>query len=105
MKWYLTKPAGTTLSVWGDLSGLITTLDGGAQRPAQPGDVASCDTSGHLIGRPSGTNGDWEQVGINGGCAVFNPQKNDPTHARAFVFGYQPSVPGGFGAISQEPLA
>jgi len=102
MKWYLVKPVDktSTFAYYGELAGLTTILNDGSSRPTVAGDVVSCNTDGKLLGRPPGTDGDWELVGLNGGCAAFNPTKK-----RAFVYGYQASVPGGFGAISQEPLA
>lgn len=95
MNWYLTKPVGSTLTIYGPNT-LTCDLDNGAgSRPAIDGDVISVQPDGSIRARPSGTNGAYEQVALNGGCAAFNP-----VGKRAFVFGYQPTVPGGFGAIS-----
>lgn len=101
MNWYLTKQVGTTLAVYGAKNLLMCDLDDGAgSRPAIDGDVLSPQPNHSVRARPAGTNGAYEQCIVNGGTVAFNPTGKEP-----IVFGYQPTVPGGFGAISQEPLA
>jgi hypothetical protein len=98
--WILCKPAGTTLAVFSPPPSLTCVLDGGAgTRPAVDGDVLSMQPDGKLIARPAGTNGDWEQVGISGGFASFNPAKT-----QAFIYAYATNVPGGYSAISGAAL-
>ena len=50
--------------------------------------------------RPAGTDGQYEQVVINGNNAVYNPTGHEPV-----VFGFQAGVPNtSLAAITTEPL-
>lgn len=89
MKWILCRKVGTTLA---DQDGNVFSLNPSSLQPPYG--------PYYFTKMPAGTNGDYEQCAVNGSSVVFNPTKHE-----AVVYGFQLSVPGGFSAISQEPLA
>lgn len=93
MNWNLAKQSGTTLT---DTEGNVYSLN----PSAHPGGTAGAPY--YFTKRPPGTNLAYEQCAIAGGCVTYSPLGTD-----VIVYGWQPLVPntGGFGAISQEPLA